>query len=658
MKRWTWLAMMAATGACSYPTGEFTLGTARPDVPTTDNVRVDSGTADVPAPTDLGRVDAPATPDAGATDASDAALVDVPAVDAADADWEDAGSDDVTDAGAADTGTATDAGPAGDSPCPAGRVLCGESCVDPLNDINHCGRCNFACNGTNGSAACAAGRCEVTCRAGFADCDMDPRNGCEVGLGTITNCRSCADVCPSGAALNGTPACTANVCRTSCNAGFGDCNGNPADGCELPLSSPANCGACGRACPAGQSCAAGVCTVSCSAPNLACAGACVDPQTSPTNCGMCGRACVNPPNAVGACRAGACGIGACNAGFADCNGVLSDGCERPLNTIADCGACGRACAFPNGIAACTSGACVMTGCSARNFRDCDANAATGCERDINTDTTNCGACGAVCRSHVGSSTPCSAGVCAPTCNPGYANCNGIPGDGCEVSLATNLNCGVCGRACLAGQLCRSGACVAAPAVNYARTAVALAFVDVCAAPGAVHLLPSLDDNGALTPLPFNFSYWGAALAAGTMINVSTNGFISLDGAVNNSLQGLVPDPAPPNGVIAAWWTDLFTSPAGICVATLGAAPARRYVVQWNSVLYYANRASDMNFEVILNESGGAIDLVYQRLAPLPTGYVPTVGLESNTGVQGSFICTTANTSCGVVAGNAFRFTPM
>jgi hypothetical protein len=486
---------------------------------------------------------------------------------------------------------------------------------------------------------------------------MDPRNGCEVGLGTITNCRSCGDVCPAGAALNGAPACTANVCRTTCSAGFGDCNNSPVDGCEAPLSSPANCGMCGLACPAGQSCSGGTCMTACAPPNLVCSGACVDPQTSPSHCGGCGRPCMNPPNAVGACRRGVCGIGTCTAGFADCNGLFSDGCETPVNTTTNCGACGRVCAFPNGVPACTAGACVLAGCSARNYRDCDANATTGCERDVNTDPTNCGGCGIVCRSHTGSSTPCVGGACTPTCNPGYANCNGVANDGCEVSIATNLHCGACGRACAAGQVCRAGACVASTTVTYVRSSLASGFVDACAAAGATHLLPSTDDNGAVVPMPFNFTYWGAPVAAGSRVNVSSNGFLSFDGAVNGNLQGLVPDPAAPNGVIAAWWTDLLTSPAGVCTATVGTAPSRRFVVQWSSATYYGNRTADLNFEIVLHESTNIVELLYQRLAPLPVGYVPTVGMESISGVESTALCSTAGQTCSIVSGNVFRFTP-
>ncbi|HSN90207.1 MAG TPA: hypothetical protein VLS93_03170 [Anaeromyxobacteraceae bacterium] len=41
----------------------------------------------------------------------------------------------------------------------------------------------------------------------------------------------------------------ANACQTVCAAGWGDCNTNPADGCERPLlADQSNCGACGRQC--------------------------------------------------------------------------------------------------------------------------------------------------------------------------------------------------------------------------------------------------------------------------------------------------------------------------------------------------------------------------------------------------------------------------
>jgi hypothetical protein len=47
----------------------------------------------------------------------------------------------------------------------------------------------------------------------------------------------------------------------ACLAGFGNCDGNDANGCEVVLDSDShNCGACGHACAVNQSCSGGVCT--------------------------------------------------------------------------------------------------------------------------------------------------------------------------------------------------------------------------------------------------------------------------------------------------------------------------------------------------------------------------------------------------------------
>jgi cysteine-rich repeat protein len=52
---------------------------------------------------------------------------------------------------------------------------------------------------------------------------------------------------------------------------------------------------------------------------------------------------------------------------------------------------------------------------------------------------------------------CSA--CKIACNPGRADCNASPGDGCEVDTSSDKNnCGGCGKSCGAGQ-CKNGSCM-------------------------------------------------------------------------------------------------------------------------------------------------------------------------------------------------------
>jgi hypothetical protein len=95
------------------------------------------------------------------------------------------------------------------------------------------------------------------CPEGFGDCDRDPANGCEAKLDEDTShCGACGTVCPARA--NGYPICLAGTCRIGCNDGFDNCDGNDANGCELPvLTNPANCGGCNHACDG--ACSEGLC---------------------------------------------------------------------------------------------------------------------------------------------------------------------------------------------------------------------------------------------------------------------------------------------------------------------------------------------------------------------------------------------------------------
>jgi len=72
----------------------------------------------------------------------------------------------------------------------------------------------------------------------------------------------------------------------------------------------------------------------------------------------------------------------CAAGTGDCNGDALDGCETDTtSSVSSCGACGNACSMANAAAACTASACTVGSCSS-GFRDCDGNAANGCETDL------------------------------------------------------------------------------------------------------------------------------------------------------------------------------------------------------------------------------------------------------------------------------------
>src|ERR1019366_4645800 len=85
------------------------------------------------------------------------------------------------------------------------------------------------------------------------------------------------------------------------------------------------------------------CTSGCATGQVRCGSSCVDTTSDPTNCGTCGTACPAALNASRTCSASVCGQ-SCLAGYADCNGIASDGCETNTQSSAgNCGTCGTVC---------------------------------------------------------------------------------------------------------------------------------------------------------------------------------------------------------------------------------------------------------------------------------------------------------------------------
>ena len=150
--------------------------------------------------------------------------------------------------------------------CDPSLTACGEGvCTSLDDDPANCGACGEACGTVaNGAPVCSTGACDVVCLGGYGDCNGDMRStggdGCEVTFATdLNNCGFCGNTCAAPA--NGTPACVAGTCGVAaCNTGWGNCDGSDFNGCEVEFSSdPANCGACGIVCDAGEYCGGGEC---------------------------------------------------------------------------------------------------------------------------------------------------------------------------------------------------------------------------------------------------------------------------------------------------------------------------------------------------------------------------------------------------------------
>jgi len=244
-----------------------------------------------------------------------------------------------------------------------GEVCDGIDDVIPVNAV-----CESDCSGWS----CAAGYrpydggCELDHCVGLATED------CPVTNGTGEKTRVCDLTAhpPVWGAFG--------ACAYSCTEDFEDCNDDMAtDGCEIETGVDLN------------------------------------------NCGICGTVCPVPANASATCVDGACGL-MCDANYDDCDSDAENGCELDVRSdLNNCGSCGNVCPLPwNATPDCTTGSCGFT-CNA-NFDDCDNNPANGCEADLDTNLSHCGACNNTCSAPDHGSTPlCNIGLCEFTCDAGY-----------------------------------------------------------------------------------------------------------------------------------------------------------------------------------------------------------------------------------------------
>lgn len=355
--------------------------------------------------------------------------------------------------------------------CVEGFVDCDgitdNGCEATLDTTEHCGFCNAPCELAHAETRCNAGTCELqACKGDYGDCDENPSNGCETSLTTLQSCGACGSACDP--IDNGAPACleTAECGVGTCLGAFGDCDKKPDNGCEEPLVGE-NCGGCGTTCEPDHalgSCDSGTCIVDgCDEGHHDCNGlpadGCEATLDTAQHCGQCGATCSLPHAEALACSTGeppscvidhecpegatGCTDGAlengCEKGYADCNGVGSDGCEARLDTLVNCGGCGDACAIPNAITVCSeTGLCVQVGCEP-GFGQCVAD---GPCVSLAGDEDNCGECGQECSA----GQECFGGVCSEAdCDPGRADCdqNGT----CETDLISTGDCGLCDLSC-------------------------------------------------------------------------------------------------------------------------------------------------------------------------------------------------------------------
>ena len=224
--------------------------------------------------------------------------------------------------------------------CTAPLAVCGTgaamTCVDTTTSAANCGSCGNACpSRANSAPACTASACGLTCNTGFGDCNAVSADGCEVDTrADVAHCGACNNACASPPGASAT--CTASACGFTCNTGRADCNSTASDGCEVDTTnSAANCGMCGNACPSATRatgvCAASACGLACDAGYGDCDGnaanGCeVDTRNTNSHCGRCGSVCASGQT----CIAGRCEATACPPPAVSCPGGVCPTCTRVL----------------------------------------------------------------------------------------------------------------------------------------------------------------------------------------------------------------------------------------------------------------------------------------------------------------------------------------
>ena len=267
----------------------------------------------------------------------------------------------------------------------------GDVCIPDCNG-KECGSdgCGGVCGVCGMSAYCSNFKC--ICNTGYANCDNDWGNGCEIYLNSVKSCgTSCEDITNCG--RNGE--CVFGVCK--CKGMYENCDGLWSNGCETNLTNDVdNCGGCGRVCNNPPS---DYCLNSTTLRDYTGVSSCQNSQC------VYEYQDINCPNG--------CANGRCQSCTPSCAGK-------------ECGpdGCGGSCGFCGNNSICSNNKCVCK----TGYANCNNDFSDGCEINKNTDVNNCGSC----RNSCGVNAICSNGSCV--CNSGYANCDNDWGNGCEKQL--------------------------------------------------------------------------------------------------------------------------------------------------------------------------------------------------------------------------------
>jgi hypothetical protein len=160
-----------------------------------------------------------------------------------------------------------------------------------------------------------------------------------------------------------------------------------------------------------------------------------------------------------------------------------------------------------------------------------------------------------------------------------------------------------------------------------------------------------DSNVGPFPIGFSFEFYGQTF---TQFRICTNGFITFGDQSGRYSPGSFPEASAPNGVIAAYWTDLFPSSGYFArYRTEGTAP-NRMMIHSARMTWYDNRNAWVEYQIVLFEGSNKIQTTIISQGWNTTA---TQGVENH---QGTLAATppSRNLSSFNGAGTTFEYTPM
>lgn len=374
--------------------------------------------------------------------------------------------------------------------CPEGQVYCGGTndaggkCIVPETDAKYCGA-NAACNifedCAKNNQVCIAGTCRLNSCNNKSETLCQTTDGYKcinINATDLKNCGACGLSCDALKPQNAkTSHCAKGVCHYNCLDGFRNIGTDftlTNIKCINPSADYNNCGElngelinCAKY--PGTTCIGGKCVISCPTGQIACKDKCIDPLTDAKFCGAkagCAKYIDCTKDATKSfCSGGEC-VASCPSGTSPCGNQCLDFAALHIKSCTS-----------SGSIACVAG-----------YANTDGVSSNGCETNTNTDIEHCGQkqinCAKELRGSVCQNGQC---VCLPPatkqcrdqcldwyslhidacddsgnleCMDNYADVDGKIENGCEVNTFTdNEHCGKDQINCLKlGQVCFMGAC--------------------------------------------------------------------------------------------------------------------------------------------------------------------------------------------------------